>query len=158
MLFTYFGVSYNIVKLKLAFAIFSLNMFLTYFLHLNSYLLSFLLNTISRAQLLCPSVTSTQKLKTHSQLTQSPFTGTDCLFSIGLQISGDFLFHIQLPFKPELDLGTVTNITIFPSVFSLQFLFTPRLPHFSMYIPLGIYLPIVGQKVTGQKVLHPDKK
>ena len=40
MLFTYFGVNYNIVKLKL--------------LHL--------------------------KLKTHSQLTQSPFTGTDCLF------------------------------------------------------------------------------
>ena len=26
------------------------------------------------------SVTSTLKLKTHSQLTQSPFTGTDCLF------------------------------------------------------------------------------
>ena len=27
------------------------------------------------------SVTSTLKLKTNSQLTQSPFTGTDCLFS-----------------------------------------------------------------------------
>ena len=41
-------------KIKtIAFAIFSLNMFLTYFLHLNSYLLSFLPNTISRAQLLC---------------------------------------------------------------------------------------------------------
>ena len=26
------------------------------------------------------SVTSTLKLKTHSQLTQTPFTGTDCLF------------------------------------------------------------------------------
>ena len=38
---------------------------LTYLLHLNSYLLTFLLNTIFRAQLLCP-VTSTLKLKTHS--------------------------------------------------------------------------------------------
>ena len=28
------------------------------------------------------SVTSTLKLKTHSQLTQSPFTGTDCLFFV----------------------------------------------------------------------------
>ena len=28
------------------------------------------------------SVISTLKLKAHSQLTQSPFTGTDCLFKI----------------------------------------------------------------------------
>ena len=33
-------------------------MFLTYLLHLNSYLLTFLLNTISRAQLLCPFLLS----------------------------------------------------------------------------------------------------
>ena len=42
-------------------------MFLTYFLNRNSFLLTFLLNTISRAQLLCPSVTFTLKLKTHSR-------------------------------------------------------------------------------------------
>ena len=41
-----------------AVVLFSLNMFLTYFLHLNSYLLTFLLNTISRAQLLCPFLLS----------------------------------------------------------------------------------------------------
>ena len=35
----------------IAFAIFSLNMFSTYFLHRNSYLVTFLLNTICRAQL-----------------------------------------------------------------------------------------------------------
>ena len=40
-------------KKTIAFVIFSLNM-LTYFLHPNSYLLTFLLNTICRAQLLCP--------------------------------------------------------------------------------------------------------
>ena len=42
----------------IAFAIFSLNMFLTCFLHLNSYLVTLLLNTICRAQLLCPFLLS----------------------------------------------------------------------------------------------------
>ena len=54
---------------------------LTYFLHLNSYLLTFLLNTISMGTTFVSfsSVLSTLKLKTHSQLTQSPFMGTDYL-------------------------------------------------------------------------------
>ena len=39
---------------SIACAEFPLNMFLTYFLHLNSYLITLLLNTICRAQLLCP--------------------------------------------------------------------------------------------------------
>ena len=56
-------------------------MFLTYFLHLNSYLLTFLVNIFPGHNFgSFSSVTSTLKLKTQSQLTQSPFMGTDCLF------------------------------------------------------------------------------
>ena len=52
------------------------------------------------------------------------------VFPMGLEISGDF--HIQslqslLPFKPELDLCTVTNINIFLPVSPLQYLLTPIL-------------------------------
>ena len=53
-------------------------MFFAYFLHLYSYLLTFLQGT---AFVSFSSVTSTLKLKTHSQLTQSPFTGSDSLLS-----------------------------------------------------------------------------
>ena len=69
----------NLQIVTIAFAILSLNMFLTYFLHLNSYFPSehhFQGTTFVSFT----SVTSTLKLKTHSQLTQSLFTGTDCLF------------------------------------------------------------------------------
>ena len=80
---------------------------LTYFLHLNSYLVTFLHNTICRAQLFCPFLSASEflmfnyhllyfctalsliimlsshhlhKSKTLSQLTQCPFTGTLLLF------------------------------------------------------------------------------
>ena len=84
MLFTYFWVSYNTVKLQIcsswhswaiaifrfsllnksvvtwniAFTVFCWNMFSTYFLHLNSELRTLLLNTIWRASFLCPFILS----------------------------------------------------------------------------------------------------
>ena len=58
----------------------SLNMFLTYFLHLNRYCVTTEYHFQGTTFVCFSFVTSTLKLKTHSQLTQSPFTGTDCLF------------------------------------------------------------------------------
>ena len=55
-------------------------MFLAYFLHLNSYLVNSKYHLQGTNFEAFSSVTGTLKLKTHSQLTQSPFTGTDCLF------------------------------------------------------------------------------
>ena len=70
----------------IAFVVISLNIFLTYFLYLSSYLESSEYHLQGTTFVSFSSVTSTLKLKTHSQLTQSPFTGTDCLFLIYIQM------------------------------------------------------------------------
>ena len=49
------------------------------------------------------SFTSTLKLKTHSQLTQSPFTGTDCLSSLKTRLTVSARYIISAPSSTSAD-------------------------------------------------------